>query len=192
MLGQNAQGPRDVFAMELAMNHGVSLRQIQQALEHSAQLELPLDVVLREMDAVGKTAIAAAAAAANYVLTAEQPAQLERPRNTQAPKDGARAFVRHATKLAVKFQEWDDLQIAYTNNISRGGLGVVLPASTEAPPVDSVLSLALTLPNGTSIEVKGQIVYSRLSDAHRHLGFQLHPSDMKTLLQIDGLLRQQS
>tara|TARA_R110002096_G_scaffold423452_2_gene630663 strand:+ start:72184 stop:72714 length:531 start_codon:yes stop_codon:yes gene_type:complete len=176
--------------MELAMNHGVSLRQIQQALEHSAQLELPLDVVLMEMKAVGKTAIAAAATAANYVLTAEQPAEIESPLHTSA-KDGARAFVRHATKLAVKFHEWDDLQIAYTNNISRGGLGVILPASTEAPSTDSVLSLALTLPDGSSIEVKAQVVYSRLSDAHRHLGFQLHPSDMKTLLQIDGLLRKQ-
>jgi hypothetical protein len=186
MIAQNSRGPRDVFAMEVVKNQGVTLRQLQLALEHSARENLALDVVLLEMKAASKAGIAEAASASKYVLTAEQPAELH------TPKDGSRMFVRHATKLAVQFRDWGDLEVAYTHNISRGGIGVTLPASTEAPPAQSVMVLALTLPDGTSIEVKGQIVYSRVSGEHLHLGLQLHPSDMQAMLQIDKLLRQQS
>ncbi|MCP4449589.1 MAG: PilZ domain-containing protein [Myxococcales bacterium] len=186
MIAQNAQQPQDVFAMELVKNHDLTLRQLQLALQHAAREDLALDVVLLELKAASKTALAMAAKAAAYVLTAEQPA------NLQVPKDGSRAFVRHATKLVVQFNDLSDLEIAYTNNISRGGLAVTLPASAEAPAEDSVLSLALNLPNEGSIEIKSRVMYSRLSGEHHHLGLQLHPDDMKAMLEIDRLLSQQS
>ncbi len=184
MIGYNPQGPRDVFAMELVTNHRVTLKQLQLALEHSARENLALDVVLLEMAAVSKEAIASAGTAADYVLTAEQPAKFH------VPKDRTRSFARHETKLAVQFQDWSDLHVAYTNNLSRGGLGVTLPASAAAPEVESVLSISLGLPNGESMEIKARIVYSRVSGEHRHLGLQFHTNDSSTLLRIDRLLRQ--
>ena len=74
MLTHNSQGPRDVFAMELVKNHGVTLRQLQVALERAAEEDMSLDVVLFQMKAASQAALASAATAADYVLTAEQPA----------------------------------------------------------------------------------------------------------------------
>ncbi len=183
MLTRNSQTSRDAFALSLVKDHGLTLRNLQIALERSAAAKLDLDLVLVELKLLPNAAIAKAAETANFVMTAEQPGQV------QAPKDETRAFARHGTNLAVKFQDWENVRIAYANNISRGGLGITLPLSCEAPSVDSVVRLVISLPNGKTLEVRGQVCYRRDSAEHRHLGVQLHHTHTEELLVIDKLVK---
>lgn len=183
MLTQNDQEARDSFALALARDFGLTLRNLQLALERCASTELALDMVLLEMKILTQEQLATAAAAVDYVLTAEQPAVREES------SDSHRAFARQDSNLRVQFKDWGNLKVAYANNISRGGIGVTLPLTAEAPKIDSVVSLSLSLPDGKSLQLKGRICYCRDGSDQRHVGIQLHHQHAEELLQIDQLLR---
>jgi hypothetical protein len=182
MLVRNPDDVRDALALALVKEHGLTLRNLQMALEWSAEAELPLDVVLRNMEVLSKEKIAAAAKATGFVLTAEQMAV---PR---APAQGTRAFSRHTFHLDVGFEDWEGLELTYANNISRGGIGVTMPLTSEAPEMGKTITLALTLPDGRSVPFQGKIAYVRDGSAHRHVGIELFPNT-EDLLIIDRLLR---
>ena len=183
MVVQNPPETRDIFATNLVTRHKLSLRNLQLALERSAETALELDIVLREMQAVPDEVLATAASNCDYQLTSEQPAL------PQSATSSSREFNRHNANLAVKFPDWGNLEAAFTNNISRGGMGVTLPLGAEAPPVDTTLTLALTTPDGQTIKFKGRVCYCRDGTEFRHLGLQLHHESSEEVLEIDKLLR---
>ena len=185
MLTRNSQEIQNAFALTLAKNYGLSLRNLQFALERGAAQSLSLDLVLLDLNYLPKEKLAQAAEAVDYVLTAEQPAAPEHE------SDGHRVFSRQDSRLKVEFKDWGNLKIAYTNNISRGGLGVSLPLSSEEPAIDSVVNLALSLPDNRVLQLMGRICYCRDGEEHRHIGIQLHHQHASELLQIDELLRAQ-
>jgi hypothetical protein len=183
MLTRNSQEIKDAFAVTLAKNFGLTLRNLQMALERCAHSSLSLDLVLLDMKLFTQEELAEAAEGVDYVVTAEQPAQ------SQDTSDGHRVFARRDSKLQVEFKDWGNLKVAYTNNISRGGLGITLPLSSEEPAIDSVMNLSLSLPNGKHLELMGRVCYCRDGEESRHVGIQLHHQHAEELLEIDELLR---
>jgi hypothetical protein len=183
MLTRNSQEIKDAFALILAKSYKLSLRNLQFALERCAAQSLSLDLVLLDMKLMTKEKLAEAAEAVDYVLTAEQEAKPPDSSN------GHRVFARQDSRLKVEFEDWDNLKVAYTNNISRGGLGVTLPISADEPAIDSVVSLSLSLPDGNTLQLTGRVCYCRDGEENRHVGIQLHHQHAEELLEIDELLR---
>jgi len=182
MLTSNRQEVRDTFALTLATEFGVSLKDLQRALERSAEADLTLDLALLEMKLVSEASLASAAAAADYVLRAERPAAL-------VSTNGARQFKRQAQRLKVEFEEWGPLKVAYTNNISRGGICVSLPEAVEAPAVDTLIDLSLCLPDARSLQLKGRVCYCVSGPEGHHVGIEIHYQHTTELMKIDDLLR---
>jgi uncharacterized protein (TIGR02266 family) len=69
-----------------------------------------------------------------------------------------REHTRYPVELAVRMKcaSWTDYLELYTSNLSRGGLFV---PSRMSAPIGTEIAIELTLPNGTLVKLRGEIVH---------------------------------
>jgi uncharacterized protein (TIGR02266 family) len=105
-------------------------------------------------------------------LTPEATAQLEKLMLERGGQGGStrRAFARVPVKLEVGWTSAREFLVVYAENISAGGIFVVLP---DPPPLHEMVELSLNLPDGDpAAKTKAEVIQRLTAEEAKHLGRQ--------------------
>jgi hypothetical protein len=100
-----------------------------------------------------------------------------------------RRYARTPTTLAVALASWGDARRAYTQNISRGGLGFTIISEDALPAVGDQVTLALQMPDGHRFDLPAIVRYAAATPAGQSIGVEFADLKLEALLAIDTLIR---
>src|SRR4029077_7366692 len=85
-----------------------------------------------------------------------------------APDAGARTYARVTARFRVGWTSAKDFLVAYSENISRGGLFL---ATDNPPALREIVELSIQLPDGKApVKTKAEVVHSLTPDRARATG----------------------
>lgn len=179
-------GSDDELAAVLVREGDLTVEHLQLALEWKSQARRSLVDVLLEMRAVPEDVLRKRISALGIAPRVRATDPIPQPPRGES----VRRFTRSPTTLEVGLPTWGDARRAYTQNLSRGGLGFRAHDLASAPRLGQEVTLALVMPDGQRFELAAVVRYVEAVDGAHSIGVQFTGLRLEALLAIDAVLRQ--